>query len=75
MNVATSGADANQRVAADVAVSASGRFVVFVSAASNLVAGDTNGSSDVFMRDRLLGTTTRLSVSAKGVQLPLRSNA
>jgi Transposase len=44
------------------AVSADGRFVAFVSGASNLVPGDTNGRQDVFVRDRLLGrapTTTR----------------
>ncbi|HUR26551.1 MAG TPA: calcium-binding protein [Planctomycetota bacterium] len=38
-----------------------GRYVAFESTASNLVAADGNGQSDVFLRDRLLGTTTRLS--------------
>jgi hypothetical protein len=33
-------------------MSADGRYVVFASTASNLVAGDTNGVSDVFLRDR-----------------------
>jgi uncharacterized repeat protein (TIGR01451 family) len=45
-----------------------GRFVVFASAASNLVAGDTNGVGDVFVRDRRTGVTERVSVGAKGVQ-------
>ena len=49
-------------------VSASGRFVVFQSAATNLVAGDTNGSSDIFVRDREAQTTFRVSVSTGGVQ-------
>ncbi|MCJ7754068.1 MAG: hypothetical protein MUP13_05860 [Thermoanaerobaculales bacterium] len=42
-------------------VSESGRFVVFESDATNLVAGDNNELRDVFVRDRLLGTTIRVS--------------
>ena len=49
-------------------LSTNGRFVAFVSAASNLVPGDTNGSADVFVRDRYAGTTTRVSVSSAGMQ-------
>ena len=49
-------------------VSGSGRFVAFTSSADDLVAGDTNGVADVFVRDRLLGTTRRVSVSAAGAQ-------
>lgn len=45
-----------------------GRFVAFASLASNLVPGDTNGVGDVFVRDRLTGTTERVSVGVKGVQ-------
>ena len=44
-------------------ISADGRYVAFESAASNLVPGDTNGTSDVFLRDRQLGTTVRVSVA------------
>jgi Tol biopolymer transport system component len=47
-------------------VSADGRFVVFQSQASNLVPGDTNDSSDVFVRDLRRRTTTRVSVGAAG---------
>ncbi len=43
-----------------------GRFVIFQSAASDLVAGDTNGTLDVFVRDRLLGITTRISIATDG---------
>ena len=50
------------------AVSADGRFVAFVSLASTLVAGDTNGTSDVFVRDRITGTTARVSVTSRGRQ-------
>ena len=45
-----------------------GRFVVFASSASNLVAGDTNGVGDVFVRDRRTGVTERVSVGPKGVE-------
>jgi Tol biopolymer transport system component len=50
------------------AISADGRFVVFSSSASNLVVGDTNRSSDVFVRDRAKATTRRVSLSSAGVQ-------
>jgi VCBS repeat-containing protein len=43
------------------AISADGRYVVFASAADDLVAGDTNGRSDVFVRDTIQGTTVRVS--------------
>lgn len=49
-------------------LSADGRYVAFVSVASNLVAGDVNGFGDVFLRDRLTGTTEIVSVSSAGVQ-------
>jgi len=49
-------------------ISRGGRFVVFESFASNLVAGDTNGVADVFVRDRKRGTTRRMSETAAGVQ-------
>jgi len=49
-------------------ISADGRFVAFYSAASNLVAGDTNHTVDVFVHDRLTGETTRVSIDSDGVQ-------
>ena len=52
-----------------VLISADARYAVFVSAASNLVPDDTNGKPDVFLRDRTLGMTTRLSVRNDGSQL------
>lgn len=51
-----------------LAVSASGRYVAFTSAASNLVPGDTNETWDVFVRDRWAATTARISESSAGVQ-------
>jgi Tol biopolymer transport system component len=50
------------------AISADGRYVAFVSDASNLVPGDTNGHADVFVRDRTRGTTARVSVTEDGRQ-------
>lgn len=51
------------------AVSADGRFVAFTSFANNLVVGDTS-PADVFLRDRLTGTTTRISVTRRLTGLP-----
>lgn len=51
-----------------VALSDDGRFVAFTSTATTIVAGDTNGVADVFVRDRLLGTTVRASLSPAGAQ-------
>lgn len=45
-----------------------GRYVVFASRSSTLVAGDTNNRSDVFMRDRVNRTVERVSVSTDGLQ-------
>jgi hypothetical protein len=48
-------------------ISADGRYVVFMSVFTNLVPGDTNGTWDVFLRDRVAGRTYMLSVSTAGV--------
>src|SRR6266516_597675 len=49
-------------------LSGDGRFVTFSSGAANLVSGDTNGRSDIFVHDRMTGETTRVSVAADGAQ-------
>ena len=49
-------------------ISADGRYVAFTSWSSNLVEGDTNGTLDVFIRDRLTETTRRVSVSSAGAE-------
>jgi archaellum component FlaF (FlaF/FlaG flagellin family) len=49
-------------------ISSEGRFVAFVSTASNLVPGDTNGVDDVFVRDLVAGTTERVSLRSNGAQ-------
>ncbi len=50
----------------DPSITNDGRLVVFVSWANNLVSGDTNGFSDVFVHDRFIGETTRVSVDSMG---------
>ncbi len=52
----------------DGVISAGGRFVTFYSNVSNLVEGDTNGTMDVFVRDRQNKTTERVSIDNDGVQ-------
>lgn len=42
-------------------ISDDGRWITFVSDATNLVPGDTNGSSDLFLRDVRTGTTRRIA--------------
>jgi len=67
VSVSSSGAVANGNSFVS-AISADGNVIAFSSAANNLVAGDSNGVSDIFVRDLLTGTTTRVSVSSAGVQ-------
>jgi len=66
-SVAAHGTQGN-RVSAQPAISANGRYVAFGSNASNLVAGDTNGIVDVFVHDRVAGATTRVDISTRGAQ-------
>ncbi|MCB0000824.1 MAG: PD40 domain-containing protein, partial [Anaerolineales bacterium] len=51
-----------------LSISADGRYIAFSSEASNLVANDTNGTVDVFVYDRVAGTTQRVSVATGGGQ-------
>lgn len=51
-----------------VSFGSEGRLVLFLSRATDLVLDDTNGARDVFLRDRWLGVTTRLSVAQDGAQ-------
>jgi len=67
VSVASGGAQASDS-SEDPWLSADGRFVAFQSCASNLVAGDTNGTWDVFVHDRQTRRTTRVSVASDGAQ-------
>ncbi len=64
---AGSGTGANAPVYTPVMTSDS-RYIAYVSAASNLVAGDSNGTSDVFLYDRSTGLTQRISVDGSGLE-------
>src|SRR5256712_789660 len=65
VSVASDGTQANH-ASSYPALSADGRFVAFQSDATNLVAGDTNGATDVFVHDRQTGTTERASAASAG---------
>ncbi len=73
VNVSSAGAEANGPSGYSV-ISADGRYVAFMSDATNLVPGDTNGRADVFVRDRMAGETQRVSVSSAGVEADGRSD-
>ncbi len=64
VSVTSAELEANGGDSVGAAVSADGRFIAFSSEATDLVAGDGNGMSDVFVRDRALGTTERVSVDS-----------
>jgi Ca2+-binding RTX toxin-like protein/Tol biopolymer transport system component len=49
-------------------ISSDGRYITFSSDASNLVTGDTNGNTDIFVYDRQSKQTTRVSVDNNGIQ-------
>ena len=73
-SLASDGSQANGS-SFDPSISADGRFVAFDSDASNLVSNDTNGATDVFLRDTCIGAplgcvpqTVRLSVASDGTQ-------
>ena len=65
---ASSNGDRANSSSSRCSISADGRFVTFSSRASNLVPGDTNNSTDIFVRDLSTNTTTRVSVSSTGNQ-------
>jgi Tol biopolymer transport system component len=68
VSVASDGTQANGE-SGEPSISADGRYVVFMSSATNLVAGDTNGLADLFLHDRVTHVTTRLSMSSAGTEL------
>ena len=67
VSVDSNGAQANN-TSWSAAVSTEGRHVVFYSYASNLVTGDTNGMTDIFLKDTVTGVTERIDVDVNGVQ-------
>ncbi|MGW6061860.1 hypothetical protein [Streptomyces sp. NPDC055189] len=65
VSVGPEGAEGNA-ASTSPAISADGRYVAFVSASRNLVASDTNGTPDAFVRDLRTGRTERVSVRSNG---------
>ena len=67
INVANEGAQANNNSEYS-SISSDGRYITFESHATNLVDNDTNGTSDIFVHDRQMGTTERVSLASDGAQ-------
>jgi hypothetical protein len=61
INSSNSGSGSGASDFTEMSLSGDGRFPVFSSNASDLVAGDLNNAQDVFLRDLQLGTTTLIS--------------
>ena len=68
VSVDSAGAQAMGGNSGAPAISANGRFVAFDSLATNLVASDGNGFSDVFVHDTMTHATTRVSLTDAGVE-------
>jgi Tol biopolymer transport system component len=66
-SVSSTGAPGDEN-SAGPAISPDGRYVTFLSWATNLVPGDRNGFDDVFLHDRRSGTTKRVSVQSSGAE-------
>ncbi len=60
--------DGSGQAAGGAAISADGRWVAYASGATNLVDNDTNNTTDVFLFDRVTGSTQRVSVRSNGDQ-------
>lgn len=67
VSVGSAGAEATGSSSAP-SLSADGRIVAFASRATNLVAGDGNGASDIFVVDRTQGAIVRVSVDSSGLE-------
>ncbi|ATL30719.1 PD40 domain-containing protein [Streptomyces formicae] len=69
VSVTAAGAAGNDRSSQE-SISRNGRYAAFVSGASDLVAGDTNGHDDVFVRDLRGGRTERIAVDGRELSSP-----
>lgn len=69
ISVASDGTQANDASQRST-ISGDGRYVLFHSDASNMVSGDTNGTRDVFLRDNVNSSTSRVSLTSSGAQAP-----
>ena len=69
-SVATDGTTQGDGMSWPRAVSTGGRYTFFASDATNLVSGDTNGTTDLFVHDRATGETTRIDIAGVGGAAP-----
>jgi len=67
VSVSSAGAEANNG-SSGASISENGRYVAFSSSATNLVSGDTNYVSDIFVHDIVTGATERVSLSSAGAE-------
>lgn len=67
VSVAADGVTPGDGISFEPSISADGRYVVFTSAADNLVPGDTNNATDVFVRDLWAGVTRLVSAAPNGI--------
>jgi Tol biopolymer transport system component len=73
VSISSEGAEGNAD-SSTPSISADGRYVVFTSSASNLVPGDSNQRTDVFVRDRATDQIQRASVATGGAELAVNSS-
>jgi hypothetical protein len=66
VSVSTNGLSVGNGSSTDPAISTDGRYVAFASFANDLVTGDTNRFTDVFLRDVQAGSTVPVSITADG---------
>lgn len=70
VSVSASGTSAGNALSYRGMVSDDGRMVAWAARANNLVANDTNGAEDIFLRDMQAGSTVRVNLTPSGEQLP-----
>jgi flagellin-like hook-associated protein FlgL len=68
VSTTSTGAEATGGSSGLAQTTASGRYLVFQSTATNLVSGDTNAANDVFLKDLSTGQTTRISTTSQGTE-------
>jgi hypothetical protein len=68
VNINTNGVPTTGTYSYGGSVSFDGRLIAFTSTASDLVAGDTNASYDIFVRDMQAGVNTRVSLDSSGAE-------
>ena len=62
------GALAGDGASTNASISADGRFTVYQSDATDLVAADTNGFTDIFLFDAMTATITRINLGPMAVE-------